>query len=97
VIHIIFSAPSLIEKVDFWIQSLPRPQKKNPAKAPFELVLLACERSLLGGSEKRIKVGVDGALFSKHCVQLEARSRVASSVGCGRRTVCYIKCVLGVC
>ena len=75
----------------------PAAEKKIPAKAPFELVLLACERSLLGGSEKRIKVGVDGALFSKHCVELEARSRVASSVGCGRRTMCYIKCVLGVC
>ena len=29
VIHVIFSAPSITEKVDFWIESLPRPQKKK--------------------------------------------------------------------
>ena len=89
--------PLLLKKWTLGFNPCPGRRIFFPAKAPFELVLLAYERSLLGGSEKRIKADVDGALFAKHCVQLGARSRVASSVGCGRRTVCYIKCVLGVC
>ena len=76
--------PPLLKKWTFGLSPCPGHRKKIPAKAPFELVLSACERSLLGGSEKRIKVGVDGSLFVKHHAQLGARSRVASSVGCGR-------------